>query len=249
MGPINVRVRCRARCRSHAAQLAIVKLDAPRAGREAGRDRVRHSTGDITRFAPKTAAFARTFILLRLGLPVGADVDVQSDRARRVGPLTSKWSGDLAWPVRRGVSGRSGPHGVGRNEAGGPDATDAVRQSIPGREIRCELEGEHTHYRCVAVFLLEVQRCCRREGAPSSRPGLRCTRRTVLSGGIAGAYGGRTNSWAYRLPWLLRGAVRAVTPTRSRCFSHHHAREQGLNFEGITFERRRLRRYFMVSGI
>jgi hypothetical protein len=94
MGPINVRVRCRARYyRCHAAQLAIVKLDASELGEKL--DGIIFGTGDITRFAPKTAAFARTSFCCGWGARSGVDVEVQSDRAPRVGPLTSKWSGDL----------------------------------------------------------------------------------------------------------------------------------------------------------
>ena len=41
------------------------------------------------------------------------------------------------------------------DEPGGSEATEAIRQVVLGRELRCELDGERTHDRCVGICFLE----------------------------------------------------------------------------------------------
>jgi endonuclease YncB( thermonuclease family) len=53
-------------------------------------------------------------------------------------------------PVR--LNGLATPEG---DEPGGSAATRAMREMVSGRIVRCELDGERTHDRCVAVCYLE----------------------------------------------------------------------------------------------
>ena len=40
------------------------------------------------------------------------------------------------------------------DERGGDEALRAMEDLVLGREVRCDLDGERTHYRCVAVCYL-----------------------------------------------------------------------------------------------
>ena len=53
-------------------------------------------------------------------------------------------------PIR--LQGLAAPEG---NEPGGDEASEAMRRMVLGRELRCELDGERTHDRCVGVCYLE----------------------------------------------------------------------------------------------
>jgi micrococcal nuclease len=53
-------------------------------------------------------------------------------------------------PIR--LNGLAAPEG---DEPGGAEATKAMRQLVLGRELRCELNGERTHDRCVGICYLE----------------------------------------------------------------------------------------------
>ena len=55
-------------------------------------------------------------------------------------------------PVR--LNGLAAPEG---HESGGSAATRAMRGMVLGRIVRCELDGERTHDRCVAVCYLAGQ--------------------------------------------------------------------------------------------
>jgi endonuclease YncB( thermonuclease family) len=50
------------------------------------------------------------------------------------------------------LNGLAAPEG---DEPGGAEATAAMRQMVDGRQVRCELDGERTHDRCVGVCYLE----------------------------------------------------------------------------------------------
>ena len=52
-------------------------------------------------------------------------------------------------PIR--LQGLAAPEG---DEPGGDDATEAMRAMVQGRELRCELDGERTHDRCVGICYL-----------------------------------------------------------------------------------------------
>jgi micrococcal nuclease len=41
-----------------------------------------------------------------------------------------------------------------RDEPGGAEATEAMRAMVEGRPLRCELDGERTHDRCVGICFL-----------------------------------------------------------------------------------------------
>jgi micrococcal nuclease len=49
------------------------------------------------------------------------------------------------------LQGLAAPEG---DEPGGAEATRAMRRMVDGRQVRCELDGERTHDRCVAVCYL-----------------------------------------------------------------------------------------------
>jgi endonuclease YncB( thermonuclease family) len=53
-------------------------------------------------------------------------------------------------PIR--LQGLAAPEG---DEPGGEVATRAMRRLVGGRQVRCELDGERTHDRCVGVCYLE----------------------------------------------------------------------------------------------
>ena len=52
-------------------------------------------------------------------------------------------------PIR--LNGLAAPEG---DEPGGAAATEAMLELVQGRTLRCELDGEHTHDRCVGVCYL-----------------------------------------------------------------------------------------------
>lgn len=53
-------------------------------------------------------------------------------------------------PIR--LQGLAAPE---RGEPGARAATGAMREMVLGQELRCELDGERTHDRCVAICYLE----------------------------------------------------------------------------------------------
>jgi micrococcal nuclease len=50
------------------------------------------------------------------------------------------------------LSGLAAPEG---DKPGGADATQAMFELVQGRTLRCELDGERTHDRCVGICYLE----------------------------------------------------------------------------------------------
>jgi endonuclease YncB( thermonuclease family) len=84
-------------------------------------------------------------------------------------------------PIR--LNGLAAPE---RGEPGGPKATAAMLELVPGRTLRCELDGEHTHDRCVGVCYLDgtdIAAVMVRRGLARNCP---VQRRPVSRGGAAG---------------------------------------------------------------
>ena len=80
----------------------------------------------------------------------------QCPRGTLIGEVTHVRDGDTieagGLPIR--LQGLAAPEG---NEPGGAEATGAMRQMVLGRELRCELDGERTHDRCVGICYLQGQ--------------------------------------------------------------------------------------------
>jgi micrococcal nuclease len=55
-------------------------------------------------------------------------------------------------PIR--LQGLAAPEG---NEPGGDEATAAMKAMVLGRELRCDLDGQRTHDRCVGICYLAGQ--------------------------------------------------------------------------------------------
>ena len=77
-------------------------------------------------------------------------------RGSLTGVVTHVRDGDTivvgTMPIR--LNGLAAPEG---DEAGGLAATQAMNELVQGRTLRCELDGERTHDRCVAVCYLEAE--------------------------------------------------------------------------------------------
>ena len=75
-------------------------------------------------------------------------------RGTLVGDVTHVRDGDTievaGLPIR--LNGLAAPE---HDEPGGPEATEAMRQLVADRQLRCELDGEHTHDRCVGICYLD----------------------------------------------------------------------------------------------
>jgi endonuclease YncB( thermonuclease family) len=75
-------------------------------------------------------------------------------RGTLTGQVTHVRDGDTivvgGMPIR--LNGLAAPEG---DEPGGAAATQAVLELVQGRTLRCELDGERTHDRCVGVCYLE----------------------------------------------------------------------------------------------
>jgi endonuclease YncB( thermonuclease family) len=70
------------------------------------------------------------------------------------GQVTNVRDGDTivvgSMPIR--LNGLAAPEG---DEPGGAAATQAMLELVQGRELRCELDGERTHDRCVGVCYVD----------------------------------------------------------------------------------------------
>jgi micrococcal nuclease len=75
-------------------------------------------------------------------------------RGALTGKVTYVRDGDTivvrSMPIR--LNGLAAPEG---DEPGGAAATDTMVELVRGRTLRCELDGERTHDRCVGVCYLE----------------------------------------------------------------------------------------------
>jgi micrococcal nuclease len=75
-------------------------------------------------------------------------------RGTLTGQVTYVRDGDTivvgSMPIR--LNGLAAPEG---DEPGGAEATKAMLELVQGRTLRCELDGERTHDRCVGVCYLE----------------------------------------------------------------------------------------------
>jgi micrococcal nuclease len=77
-------------------------------------------------------------------------------RGNLTGEVTYVWDGDTivvgSMPIR--LNGLAAPEG---DEPGGAAAAHAMLDLVDGRELRCELNGERTHDRCVGICSLEAE--------------------------------------------------------------------------------------------
>jgi endonuclease YncB( thermonuclease family) len=75
-------------------------------------------------------------------------------RGALTGQVTHVWDGDTivvgSMPIR--LNGLAAPEG---DEPGGAAATQTMLELVQGRTLRCELDGERTHGRCVGVCYLD----------------------------------------------------------------------------------------------
>ena len=80
----------------------------------------------------------------------------QCARSTLIAEVTHVRDGDTievgGLPIR--LQGLAAPEG---DEPGGTEATEAIRQLVLSRELRCELDGDRTHDRCVGICYLEGQ--------------------------------------------------------------------------------------------
>ena len=150
---------------------------------------------------------AAGLIWLPLGLVLLASGPADGRQCER-GPLAGTVShvrdGDTIELAGRALrlNGLAAPEG---DEPGGAEATVAMVELALGRQVRCELDGERTHDRCVAVCYLEG----RDLAAEMIRAGLArdCPR---FSGGryraaeMQAAAAGATIGGSYRLPGYCR---------------------------------------------
>jgi micrococcal nuclease len=78
----------------------------------------------------------------------------QCPRGTLTGQVTYVRDGDTivvgSMPIR--LNGLAAPEG---DEPGGAAATQAMTELVQGRTLRCELDGERTHDRCVGVCYLD----------------------------------------------------------------------------------------------
>ena len=80
----------------------------------------------------------------------------QCERGTLTGTVSHVRDGDTIELNGRTIrlNGLAAPEG---DEAGGAEATRAMRHMVDGQKVRCELDGERTHDRCVGVCFLEGQ--------------------------------------------------------------------------------------------
>jgi hypothetical protein len=94
-------------------------------------------------------------------------------------------------PIR--LKGLAAPE---RDEPGGDTATDAMIELVSGRTLRCELNGERTHDRCVGACYPRRRRHRSRKGAPGCRAGLPALQQRPVSRDRGASCGGRRHDWA-----------------------------------------------------
>jgi micrococcal nuclease len=95
------------------------------------------------------------FLGLAAALLVAPPADAaKCPRGSLTGEVTHVRDGDTIvvgrMPIR--LNGLAAPEG---DEPGGAAATQAMLELVQGRTLRCELDGERTHDRCVGVCYLE----------------------------------------------------------------------------------------------
>ena len=117
-----------------------------------------------------------------------------------VGDVTYVRDGDTievgGLPIR--LYGLAAPEG---DEPGGNQATEAMRQMALGQALRCELNGERTHDRCVGVCYLngeDVGEAMVRQGLARDCP--RFSGGRYVEAEVQAAAQGATIGRAYALP-------------------------------------------------
>jgi endonuclease YncB( thermonuclease family) len=88
------------------------------------------------------------------GGPHDAEAQLRCPMAMVQGTVTHVRDGDtievIGMPIR--LNGLAAPEG---DEPGGAAATRAMVELVDGRELRCDLNGERTHDRCVGICYLD----------------------------------------------------------------------------------------------
>jgi micrococcal nuclease len=97
----------------------------------------------------------RLLLLLSLLLVIApAALAQKCARGSLVAEVTHVRDGDTievgGLPIR--LQGLAAPEG---NEPGGDEATQAMQALVHGRELRCDLDGQRTYDRCVAICYLD----------------------------------------------------------------------------------------------
>lgn len=133
----------------------------------------------------------------------------QCARGSLVATVTHVRDGDTievgGLPIR--LQGLAAPEG---NEPGGAQATKAMRAMVQGRELRCELDGERTHDRCVGICYLEgedISEIMVRQGL--ARDCSRFSRGRYAEAERHAAADGATIGRAYPLPGYCRAQAMA----------------------------------------
>ena len=128
----------------------------------------------------------------------------QCERGTLAGAVSHVRDGDTLEVSGRAIrlQGLAAPEG---DEPGGREATKAMRQMVDGRELRCELDGERTHDRCVAVCYLngaDIAEAMVRAGLARDCP--RFSGGRYRAAEVQAVAAGATIGGSYRLPGYCR---------------------------------------------
>jgi micrococcal nuclease len=108
----------------------------------------------VMRFLLASALIVAAAAAADLGMISGTATAAPCPRGTLTGEVTFVRDGDTivvgSMPIR--LNGLAAPEG---DEPGGREATRAMVELVEGRRLRCELNGEHTHDRCVGVCYLD----------------------------------------------------------------------------------------------
>ena len=128
----------------------------------------------------------------------------QCERGTLAGAVSHVRDGDTIEVAGRAIrlNGLAAPEG---DESGGSEATRAMIDLALGRQVQCELNGERTHDRCVAVCHLngaDIAEVMVRTGLARDCPRFSRGRYQVAEAQAAAA--GATIGGSYRLPGYCR---------------------------------------------
>ncbi len=109
----------------------------------------------ITHSALFQRRMARIFFVLTLAfltLPIA--LDARAENLTLTGIVSHVRDGDTieVGPIAIRLQGVAAPEG---NEPGGAIATDAMRNLVLGKELRCDLTGDRSHDRVIGVCFLD----------------------------------------------------------------------------------------------
>ena len=83
-----------------------------------------------------------------------AGFDARAENLTLEGTVSHVRDGDTieVGPIAIRLQGKAAPEG---NEPGGSDATNAMRDLVLGKDVRCDLTGDRSHDRVIGVCFLE----------------------------------------------------------------------------------------------